>query len=248
MEPNHDFLVAWDFYMERSCYALLGIGLLILLYHEVRILLLKDFKEKYDYVNLHEVRYFWYAVTALILAGTLYANSLFTIPITSTARGMLFFYIRIFITASFGVILYTTLSSTVRVYYPKYMEKRLNRFRNTPRISPAGNPMRKLSEEEEDAHLEAHQIEEEATIHSVDYDVWLDEKTGFKKVEKYNSYQHAEECSECGYYTLKIDREEIETAPTQNESGLLLKHYKCEYCDHREAREVKLAKLASNVE
>lgn len=247
METNLDFLTAWDFYMVRGCYALIGVALLILLYHEVRVVMIKEYKEKYDYVNLHEIRYFWYACTVIILAGVFFANSLFTIPITSTARGMLFFYIRIFITGSFGVILYITLSSTVRIYYPKYLEKRLHRFRTTPRISPAGNAMRRLSEDEEDAHLEAHQIEEEANIHSVDYDVWLDEKTGFKKIEKYDSYQHAEECSECGYYTLKVAREEIEKAPTQNEAGLLLKHYKCEYCDHREAREVALAKLSTNV-
>jgi hypothetical protein len=160
---------------------------------------------------------------------------------------MLFFYIRIFFTSAFGVILYITLSSTVRIYYPKYMEKRLNKFRTTPRISPAGNAMRRLSEEEEDAHLDAHQIDEEAKIHSGDYVVWLDEKTGFKKSEKYDSYQHAEECTECGYFTMKVTREEIETAPTLSTTGLLLKHYKCEYCNHLEAREVTLARLSTNV-
>jgi hypothetical protein len=123
----------------------------------------------------------------------------------------------------------------------------LNKLRTTPRISPAGNPMRRLSEEEEDVHLEADMIAEEANVHSVDYDVWIDEKTGHKKIEKYNSYQHAEECPECGYYTMKISKEEIEVKPTANETGLLLKHYKCEYCNHREAREVKLAKLSDNV-
>ena len=107
--------------------------------------------------------------------------------------------------------------------------------------------MRRLSEEEEDAHLDASQIAEEASgVHSVDYDVWLDDKTGEKKIEKYYSYQHTEECPNCGYYTMKIDIEEVETAPTQNEPGKLLKHYKCSYCSHREQKEVVLAKLSSN--
>jgi hypothetical protein len=247
MEPNHAFLISWDYYMVRGCFALIGLGLLILLYHEYRVLKIKDYKEKYDYVNLHEIKYFWYAVMAFILAAAFYANSVLTEQITSTARGMLFFYVRIFITVSLTLIAYFAFYSMVRIYYPKYLEKRLSKLRNTPRISPAGNPMRKLSEEEEDTHLDADQIAEEATVHSVDYDVWIDEKTGFKKVEKYNAYEHAEECSECGYYTLKIHSEEIETKPTANESGLLLKHYRCSYCNHREAREVKLAPLSSNV-
>jgi hypothetical protein len=247
METNHAFLISWDFYMLRGCFALVGIGVIILLYHEFKVFQIKDYKEKYDYVNTHEIRYFWYAVMAFILAVTLYANSIATEQITSTARGMLFFYVRIFITGSLALIAYFTFYSMVRIYYPKYLEKRLNKLRNTPRISPAGNRMRKLSEEEEDIHLEADMVSEEQNIHSVDYDVWVDDQTGFKKIEKYDSYQHAEECSECGYYTMKIDREEIEVKPTATETGLLLKHYKCEYCNHREAREVKLAKLSDNV-
>jgi ribosomal protein L32 len=108
--------------------------------------------------------------------------------------------------------------------------------------------MRKLSEEEEDVHLDQDQIDQESSeIHSVDYDVWIDEKTGYKKVEKYMSYQHAEECPECGFTTMKILNEEIEQKPTATETGLLLKHYLCSYCRHREAREVVIAKLSTNV-
>lgn len=246
MEPNHAFLASWDFYMLRATFGLIGVGVIILLYHEFKVVQIKDYKEKYDYVNLHEIRYFWYAVIAFILAAALFSNSVFTERITSTARGMLFFYVRIFITLSLALIAYFTFYSMIRIYYPKYLEKRLHRFRTTPRISPSGTPMRRLSEDEEDVHMEADMIAEEANVHSVDYDVWIDDKTGYKKIEKYNSYQHAEECSECGYYTLKIDREEIEVKPTASETGLLLKHYKCEFCNHREAREVKLAKLSDN--
>ena len=107
--------------------------------------------------------------------------------------------------------------------------------------------MRKLKEAEEESHLEADQFKEQKEIHSVDYDVWLDEKTGYKKIEKYESYQHAIECSECGYVTMKIDREEIVQSPTMSEPGMLVKHYKCSYCKHREAREVAVARLSENV-
>ena len=69
--------------------------------------------------------------------------------------------------------------------------------------------------DEEDAHLDASQIAEEASaIHSVDYDVWIDEKTGYKSIEKYMNYQHSEECPNCGFTTFKIDNEEVEQAPT----------------------------------
>lgn len=246
LDTSPTFLASWDRYMIMAAVTFVVIGVLILLYHEFRVLRIKEYKEKYDYVNLHEIRYFWYAIMMFIIATALYCNSIATNMITS--GGMLWFYVRIFITVSFAIVGYFIFYSMVRIYYPRVLERRLRKLRNVPRISPDGNYMRKLSEEEEDAHLEASQIAEESSgVHSIDYDVWIDDRTGYKKVEKYNAYQHAEECSECGYFTMKIEREEIEQAPTENEGGLLLKHYRCSYCHHREAREVKLAKLSANI-
>ena len=61
------------------------------------------------------------------------------------------------------------------------------------------------------------------------------------------AYQHVEECSECGYFTMKLEEEEIERAPTFDQQGLLLKHYRCTYCNHREQHEIVVAKLSANV-
>ncbi len=186
---------------------------------------------------------------ALILAVALYINSIaagFSMDIFGNKET--WFYVRTFMTLSFLVVTYFLFYSLVRIYYPRSVEKRLARLRTKPRISPAGNVMRRLAEHEEEPHLEASQFAEQREIHTVDYDVWLDEKTGYKKVEKYHSYQHAVECSECGYVTLKISSEEIEKAPSNVETGLILKHYKCSYCGHREAREVVVAALSENVQ
>lgn len=245
MESNSDFILSWDRYMVLGGYICFGLAVLILLYHEFRILLIKDYKEKYDYVNLNEIRFFWYAVIALITGGAFYANSIGTKMIFSDVT--IWFYVRIFMTASFAVIAYFIFYSLVRIYYPRYVEKRLNKLRHTPRISPAGNIMRKLKEREEEAHLEPELFREQSEVHSVDYDVWLDEQTGFTKVEKYNAYQHAIECPECGYVTFQLKKEEIQEQPTDDTPGVLVKHYRCSYCHHREMRESVLAKLSENV-
>jgi hypothetical protein len=220
------------------------IGVLIFLYHELKVFQIKDYKEKYDYVNLHEIRYFWYAVVAFICAAAFFFNTMGTEAIEKA--GMRWFYVRLFIIASFVVIAYFVFFSLVRIYYPKQLAKRLDKLRNTPRLSPSGNVMRKLSESEEDHHLEASQIEEEK-IRVVDYDVWVDDKTGYKKIEKYPISQRSEECSECGFYTLKITKEDVEKEPTQTEEGLLIEHYECSYCGHREKRELIVARLSTNV-
>jgi len=244
METTSTFFNAWDQYMYIGTAVCVVMGVLILLYHEFKVLQLKDYKAKYDYVNLFEVRYFWYAIIAFIVAAALYANTVATDKILN--EGVRWFYVRIFITACFAVIAYNTFSSLVRIYYPRQLEKRLMKLRNTPRLSPAGNSMRKLSESEEEHHLEDF-MKHEGRVHSIDYDIWLDDKTGFKKIEKYPAYQHAEECSECGFFTMKLEDEEIEQAPTSNEQGLLLKHYKCSYCGHREQHEIVVMKLSANI-
>jgi len=236
----------WNSWMQVGAVVCVILAILILLYHEFRVMQIKDFKEKYDYVNRNEIRFFWYAVIAIIVAAGFYANTLATGKIVS--HGVLWFYVRLFITASFVVIGYFVFFSMVRIYYPRSVEKRLVKLRSKPRISPSGNEMRRLSEDEEDAHLDAAQIAEEASgVHSVDYDVWLDEKTGHKKIEKYQSYLHAEQCPECGFYTFKIVKEEVAEKPTDSQPGILVKHYQCDYCNHREARETKIASLAKNV-
>lgn len=248
METAPDFVLTSDLYLPYGAYLCAGIAVVILLYHEFRIFAIKDYKQKYDYVNLHEIRYFWYSVIALILAVALYINSM-AAKISTDIFGNIetWFYVRTFMTMCFAVVAYFVFYSLVRIYYPRFVEKRLNKLRNKPRISPQGNVMRKLREEEEEAHLEASQFAEQKEVHAVDYDVWLDEKTGYKKIEKYYSYQHTEECPECGYVTLKITREEIAKAPGSDETGVLVKHYKCSYCGHREAKEAVIAALSHNI-
>ncbi|MEP2671459.1 MAG: hypothetical protein ABJH04_20820 [Cyclobacteriaceae bacterium] len=240
------YLATWDRYMILGSEIFLCIGLLIFLFYEVKVAQIKDPKEKYDYVSTHEIRYFWYAFLAVVIAGCIFLNSIATETVAS--RYMWLIYVRLISTGILGILAYLFTNSVINVYYPRYLMKRLDRIRNKPRISPDGNKMRKLSEEEEDAHLDADMIAEEASaVHSVDYDVWIDEKTGHKKIEKYFDYLHTEECADCGYYTLKIDIEEIVTPPTQSDSGVLHKHYKCSFCGHRELKKVTIAALSANV-
>jgi DNA-directed RNA polymerase subunit RPC12/RpoP len=241
-EQHHHFVAQWDFYMFAGAAAFAILAVALFLFYEFRLFLIKDPKEKYDFVNLNEIRYFWYAVLLLIVAAGFLGNTVFTER--ATAHGLLWFYVRLFITVSFGIIFYFIFSNVVHIYYPRSVERRLQKIRNKPRISPAGNVMRKLSDEEEKTHLEEVGANE---VHSVEYDVWVDEQTGFRKIEKYSSYQHAEECPECGYVTLRIATEEVEQRPTVTDEGLLVKHYKCTYCGHRERREVVLSRITENV-
>lgn len=246
MHYTEEFIVAWDFYMLVGAIGFAALSVLTFLYHEYKVLTIKEYKAKYDYVIKHEIQFFIYATKIMVVAICFFANSVMTDWVMR--KGWDWFLGRFLLMGGVAVIFYVLLSNLIRIYYPRSLDKRLNRLRNTPRISPDGNAMRKLSEEEEDAHMEADQIAEEgSSIHSVDYDVWLDEKTGFKKIEKYFAYHVTEECQHCGYMSLKLMNEEVTAKPTMDLFGELTKHYKCTFCNHRERRVVHLAKLSDNV-
>ena len=70
METTSTSLGVGPVYVHRRS-RLCVVGVLILLYHEFKVIQMKDYKEKYDYVNLNEVRYFWYAVIAFIVAAAI---------------------------------------------------------------------------------------------------------------------------------------------------------------------------------
>ena len=57
METTPQFVQTLDNFLEPGAYIFAGFAVLVLLYHEFRILQIRDYKLKYDYVNLHEVRY-----------------------------------------------------------------------------------------------------------------------------------------------------------------------------------------------
>ena len=239
------FFEVYDSYLFIGAYVFLGLAVLIVLFYEIKLITISNDKERYDYVNLNEIKYFWYAIIAFMAAVALYFSAVITpmVPVDITMK----YWVSVVFIAGVVVILYMILSSVVRILYPNFLENRLTRIRNKPRKSAAGNVMRKLSAEEGAVHLEAEQAAQHASdIHSVEYDVWIDDKSGEKRIEKYMAYQHAEKCGECGYYTMRIVTEEIEKQPSQSQAGLLLKHYQCSYCKHREAREVEIAALSSN--
>lgn len=222
-------------------YSIAGVGVLILLTHYIKLLVTSDYKTKYDYINMYEIKLLWYSALLIIIAGAVYANTLVR------ESGMLWFFVRLFMSTMFAIIAGVIIQNILKFYYPFYIEKRLKKLRFTPRVSPDGRKMKLLSEEEEDVYLdEGMQAEEDAF--SVDYDVWIDEESGFTKIEKYNGRLHALKCSECNYQTLKVTKEEIVSSPTTTEEGELLKYFACGYCGHKEKKSFSIAKLREGQE
>lgn len=232
-----NFLVTWNSWGRIVSLIAASLGILVALYYFLKLISIREYKKKYDFVNLNEINLLWISSLCLIVAGTIYVNTLVAKP------DLVWFIVRIFVSVMFALIVGVAVSNVLRVYYPSFIEKRLHRLRFTPRISPkTGKPMKLLSEEEEDVHLDEG-MQAEENIFSVDYDVWIDEETGHTQIDKYAGHLHALACPECTYQTLKVAKEEIITSPTVETAGELLKFYKCGYCNHKEKKVFRVAKL-----
>ena len=198
---------------------------------------LSGYKDKYNLISRNEKKVIWYVTIFWLLALLIYPKQIVSDAVNFNHL------------IDFIIILVLCLSITFAIYYilihfyPDFLNKRLNRLRYKPRISPkTGKPMKLLSEEEEDVYLdEGMQAEED--VFSVDYDVWIDEETGYTQIEKYSGKYAIMKGPKCGYQTLKIEKEELLIAPTISSSGELLKRYRCTYCNHTEKELFNVAKL-----
>lgn len=230
-----EILLNWNKYGSYLAMAFAGIGVLIIIGHYTRLTMTRDYKARYNYINLFEINMLWRGFLLIIMGIALYLNTLFD------ESNWLWFFVRIFMIFMFAVILGIIVQNILKFYYPFFIEKRLKRLRYTPRISPDGRKMRLLSEDEEDVYLdEGMQVEED--VFSIDYDVWIDETSGYTQIDKYNGRLHALKCPNCNYQTLKVDKEEVIQEATTTEEGELMKYFVCGYCKHRQKQSYRLRK------
>ncbi|MBS1682954.1 MAG: hypothetical protein JST48_14675 [Bacteroidetes bacterium] len=218
-------------------FAVLTVAVYIL--YQVRVSFFKEPKEKYDYINANEIRWykrvFFFAGLSLACAVNLYGNE------RLLEIGLLFF-VRLFFSIVCATLISYVASLILQYYYPTKLNFKLRKLRYTPRInSKTGKKMRLLSEDEEDVHLnEGMQAEE--NIFSIDYDVWIDESNNDLKIEKYQGHLLALQCNNCGFYTMKVQREEIVERNEDGSPKELLKHYQCSYCKNVRATQFMVSR------
>jgi hypothetical protein len=231
-DPSAQF-VPWNNAALQIAYFCWAAAALLVIGYIVRLATVGEAKDKYDFINRHEIKVLWIAAIILTVGGCFFANA------NVQELTLVWVIVRVFTTVSMGLIVALILQNLLKFYYPFFIERRLRALRYKARVSPSGKLMKLLSEEEEDAYLDEG-MQAEENVFSVDYDVWKDETSGFIKIEKYSGHLHALECPECNYQTFKVVKEEIIKAPTTMEEGELLKHFQCGYCGYKAKKTVHL--------
>jgi hypothetical protein len=233
------FLVTWNEVMTIGTIGMVAVGILIYLLYKLRVSYFKEPKQRYDFINLNEIRwfkrvFFFFGLSAAC-AVNLYGMDKFT------TLG-LWFFVRVFFGIACATLVGYVAALILEFYYPTKLNFKLRKLRYSPRINPKnGHRMRLLSEDEEDVHLnEGMQAEE--NIFSIDYDVWVDESTAEVKIEKYDGHLIALQCNNCGFYTMKVLKEEIVEKNEDGSPKELLKHYQCSYCKNVRATAFTVSK------
>ena len=110
---------SWNNMAHNSAYACWALGILVVVGYLVRLSSVADNKDKYDFINRHEVKVLWYAALILIVGGCLFFNGNI-IEITT-----IMMFVRVFLTGMMGIIAALIVQNLLKFYYPFFIEKRL---------------------------------------------------------------------------------------------------------------------------
>jgi hypothetical protein len=238
IQTQKAFVEAWHNSMLIGAILMITIGIIIFLVYHLKVSMIRGLKERHDYINANEIKWYkWIFVfmgIAAAMAINLYGKDEIGVAGVS-------FFVRLFFGLAGATLIIYIATLILDYYYPTRLNKRLRKLRYAPRISSTGSKMKLLSEDEEDVHLnEGMQAEED--IFSIDYDVWVDETTNEVKIEKYQGHLISLQCHNCGFYTMRVTREEIIERNEDGSPKELLKHYQCSYCKNVRATQFTISK------
>ena len=221
------FLATWHTIMPIAAIICFTAGILFYLVYHLRLSSIKDYHEKYDFINANEIKYYKGVFYSFGLAVAMIVNLYGAGKVADIG---VWFWVRLFISISCATLVGYIAALVLEYYYPTKINSKLKKWRFMPRINPkTGNKMRVLSEAEEDVHLDAGKQAEES-VFSIDYDVWVDEKTNDIHIEKYQGHLTALRCGSCGFYTMRVVREEVSETHDDGSPSEIVKHYQCSYC------------------
>jgi len=241
LQESRAFVETWHTIMLVGAIGMITLAILLFLVYHFRVSVIKNFKDRHDFINANEIKWYKWVFGLIGIAVALAINLYGKDEIGGFGVS---FLVRLFFSIAGATLVGYIAALVLDYYYPTRLNTKLRRLRYTPRKSSTGNKMKLLSEDEEDVHLDEG-MQAEENIFSIDYDVWVDEKTKEIKIEKYQGHLISLQCHNCGFYTMRVQREEI---VEKNEDGSpkdLLKHYQCSYCKNVRATQFTISRKES---
>jgi len=242
LQESRAFVEAWHTTMLVGTISMVTLAIILFLVYNFRVSVIKSLKDRHDFINANEIKWYKRVFGLVAIAVALLINLYGEDKIGGLGVS---FLVRLFFSIAGATLVGYIAALVLDYYYPTRLNTKLRRLRYTPRKSSTGSTMKLLSEDEEDVHLDEG-MQAEENIFSIDYDVWVDEKTKEIKIEKYQGHLISLQCHNCGFYTMRVQREEI---VEKNEDGSpkdLLKHYQCSYCKNVRATQFTISRKESD--
>jgi hypothetical protein len=235
------FLEGFHQAMIVGAVAFVALGFILYIFYNIRVYMIADYKEKHDYISVHEITWLKWVFLSFSVAVAMAIN-LYGMGKANMSTVGVWFFVRLIMGIAGGTLLGSVSFLVLQYWYPTKLNSKLQKWRYMPRVNPkTGNKMKLLTEEEEDVHLDLG-MQAEENIFSIDYDVWIDEQSGEVKIEKYLGHLTGLRCNNCGFYTMKVVREEITERHDDESPKELLKHYQCAYCKNVRATQFHVSK------
>lgn len=241
IEETRAFADLWHNLGVIGAITMMALAVITFLFYHLKVSLIKGEKEKYDFINASEIKWYKFAFIFVGLAAAMVINLYGRDEIVGPGTA---FFVRFFFSIAGATLVIYISALVLDFYYPTRLNLKLRRLRYSPRVSSSGNKMKLLSEDEEDVHLDEG-MQAEENIFSIDYDVWLDEKTREIKIEKYQGHLTALQCQNCGFYTMRVKQEEVIEKNEDGSPKELLKHYQCTYCKNIRATQFNVSRKES---
>jgi len=239
MDPSLKlFLDIWHDVMLIGSILMIAMAIITFLLYRLKVSSISDLKRKHDFINASEIKWLKWVFHFVGLSAAMAINLYGKDDLTALSVA---FYVRLFFSIAGATLIGYIATLILDYYYPTRLNYKLRRLRYSPRISGTGNRMKLLTEEEEDVHLDDG-MQAEENIFSIDYDVWIDEKTKEIKIEKYQGHLIALQCHNCGFYTMRVVREEIVERNEDGSPKELIKHYQCTYCKNVRATQFSISR------
>ena len=235
------FLEIWHDIMLIGSILMVCLSVITYLLYQLRVKSISDLKSKHDFINASEIRWLKWVFHFLGLSAAMAINLYGKDELNALSVA---FWVRLFFSIAGATLIGYIATLILDYYYPTRLNYKLRRLRYTPRLSSTGNKMKLLTEDEEDVHMDEGMKAEE-NIFSIDYDVWIDESTKEIKIEKYQGHLIALQCHNCGFYTMRVNREEIVERNEDGSPKELIKHYQCTYCKNVRATQFSIFKKRS---
>jgi len=127
-EDIRALLPIWDDWMLKAFGAFVGLGIMIYLYKVVRLALIKDNKDKYDFAFEHELNLIRYSVLSGVVGVALISNTVATEFVYANPT---MFFFRLFITNAVSSFRHYSISQPIRIKKQHFVCSWWDRYRST---------------------------------------------------------------------------------------------------------------------